>query len=180
MQSLTQSLTIGSQTLPSACCCRGEFDSMNSTPSTTVDQMSATYEKLGVQFMYPENWEIMDEDPHAEPRSVAAHNETGAFWSVTIYKSDVEADDVAAAALAALREEYEELESQSVSEDLGPLPSSGYDAQFYVQQLVAAARIRTFTIGDETVLLLCQAEDREFERLSDVFQAMTLSFLQTV
>lgn len=141
--------------------------------------MTATYEKLGVQFMYPENWEIMDEDPNSEPRSVAVHNETGAFWSVTIYETAVDADEIADAALAALREEYEDLEIEPIAEDIGDFHAEGYDVHFYVQQLVAAARIRTLERGDHTLLLLCQAEDREFERLSDVFQAMTLSLLQS-
>ena len=141
--------------------------------------MTATYDKLGVQFMYPENWEIMDEDPDSEPRTIAVHNETGAFWSVTVYKSAVETDQIAETALAALREEYEELEAEAVDEQVGQVGATGYDVQFYVQQLVAAARIRTFANGEDTVLLLCQAEDREFERLREVFQAMTLSFLQS-
>ena len=141
--------------------------------------MTATYDKLGVQFMYPENWEIMDEDPDSEPRTIAVHNDTGAFWSVTVYKSAVETDQIAETALAALREEYEELEAEAVDEQVGQVGATGYDVQFYVQQLVAAARIRTFANGEDTVLLLCQAEDREFERLREVFQAMTLSFLQS-
>ena len=141
--------------------------------------MTAIYEKLGVQFMYPENWEIMDEDPTSEPRSLAAHNETGAFWSVTIYGTAVDDDEIADAALEALREEYEDLEVEPVAEDIGDFLASGYDVHFYVQQLVAAARIRTLRQGDQTLLLLCQAEDREFERLADVFHAMTLSLLQS-
>ena len=140
--------------------------------------MTATYQRLGVQFMYPENWEIMDEDPTSEPRSVAVHNETGAFWSVTIYQTAVRAGEVADAALEALREEYEELEAEPVDEKIGPTLASGFDVQFYVQQLVAAARIRTLERDGQTMLLLCQAEDREFDRLEDVFQAMTLSLLR--
>ena len=141
--------------------------------------MTATYEKLGVRFMYPENWEIMDDDPLAEPRTIAAHNDTGAFWSVTIYQSEVDESEIAASALAALREEYEELEDQPASESIADVDACGYDVQFYVQQLVAAARIRSFPSSAGKVLMLCQAEDREFDQLEQVFQAMTLSYLKS-
>ena len=141
--------------------------------------MTAVYDKLGMQFMYPENWEVVDEDPASDPRSVAVHNETGAFWSVTVYESIVDAEEVADAAMAALREEYEDLEIEPVAEDIGPTHAFGYDVHFYVQQLVATAHIRTMEHGDHTTLLLCQAEDREFDRLREVFQAMTLSYLQS-
>ena len=140
--------------------------------------MSATYDKLGLQFMYPENWEIMDEDAQSEPRSVTIQNETGAFWSITVYESPVDTEEIAELALEVLREEYEELEVEAIEEQIGSVNSRGFDVQFYVQQLVAAARIRTFLHDGQTVLLLCQAEDREFDRLHEVFQAMTLSLLQ--
>ena len=140
--------------------------------------MTATYDKLGAQVMYQEDWEIMDEDPASEPRSVAVHNETGAFWSVTIYETPVDANEIADAALAALREEYEGVGAEPAPEVGGIADARGVDVQFYVQQLVAAARIRTLEHQGQTMLLLCQAEDREFQRLQDVFQAMTLSLLR--
>jgi hypothetical protein len=39
-------------------------------------------------------------------------------------------------------------------------------------------RIRVFECDSSLVLLLCQAEDREFDRLEPVFEAMTVSLLQ--
>jgi len=140
--------------------------------------MSAIYEKLGVRFMYPENWEVIDDDPLSEPRTIAVHNETGAFWSVTSYEADVPAEEIAGAALATLREEYEELEAEPFNDKIGDADAVGYEVHFYVQQLVAAARIRAFEHESQTVLLLCQAEDREFDRLEQVFDAMTLSYVQ--
>ena len=139
--------------------------------------MSAIYEKLGVRFMYPDTWEVIDEDPAADPRSISVHNKTGAFWSVTAYRAGIEPAEIAAAALSALRDEYEELEAEEVTEQIGPLDADGYDVHFYVQQLVAAARIRAFEYDSRTILLLCQGEDREFDQLARVFDAMTLSFI---
>jgi hypothetical protein len=61
---------------------------------------------------------------------------------------------------------------------IGGVPAAGYEVHFYVGALVAAARIRVFERDSALVLLLCQAEDREFDRLEPVFEAMTVSLLQ--
>lgn len=151
------------------------------TRSSALDQgavVSAIYDKLGIRFMYPENWEIAEDDPRDEPRTVTAQNDSGAFWSITSYGQPVDPTDLAATALSALREEYEELEAEYVSETIGQTEATGYEIHFYVQQLVAAARIRVFQHDAKMVLLLCQAEDREFDQLEPVFRAMTHSLLQ--
>lgn len=140
--------------------------------------MTAIYEKLGVRFMYPANWEVVDDDPAGDPRTIAVHNQTGAFWSITAYRSGVGADEIASTALAALREEYADLEAEPRSEKIGQVDATGYEVQFYVEPFVAAARIRAFEHDSQMVLLLCQAEDQEFDRLQRVFDAMTLSYVQ--
>jgi hypothetical protein len=140
--------------------------------------MSATYHKLGVQFLYPENWELLESDPREDPRTITVQSDTGAFWSITLYSPAIDPASLAETALAALQEEYEELEVEPVSESIGGIPAAGFEVQFYVEQLVAAARIRVFEIESRLVLLLCQAEDREFDRLGPVFEAMTVSLLQ--
>lgn len=140
--------------------------------------MSATYNKLGVRFLYPENWELTESDPHDEPRTISVQSESGAFWSISLYRPNVDAANLAETALAALQEEYDDLEIEPVSESIGGVPSAGYEVHFYVGQLVAAARIRVFERDSDMVLLLCQAEDREFDRIEAVFEAMTVSLLQ--
>jgi hypothetical protein len=140
--------------------------------------MSATYSQHGVRFLYPENWELMESDPRDDPRTITVQSETGAFWSISIYPPELDPTSLAETALSALQEEYEELEVEPVSESLGGIPAAGYEVHFYVEQLVAAARIRIFQRANSLVLLLCQAEDREFDRLEPVFDAMVISLLQ--
>ncbi len=143
--------------------------------------MSAVYNKLGLRFMYPENWEVIDEDPHAEPRTVSVHNDSGAFWAITTYPPGIDPVEISTTALSALRDEYADMEAEHCREEIGAekiaAEATGYDLQFYVGQLLAAARIRVFAHHDRLYLMLCQAEDREFEELSPVFRAMTISLL---
>jgi hypothetical protein len=140
--------------------------------------MSATYHKLGVRFLYPENWDLVESDPRDDPRTITVQSELGSFWSITLYALDVDPASLAETALAALQEEYEELEVEPVSESIAGVPAAGFEVHFYVGQHVAAARIRVFQREPSLVLLLCQAEDREFDRLEPVFDAMTVSLLQ--
>jgi hypothetical protein len=140
--------------------------------------MTMVYDKLGLRFMYPESWEVVDEDPLAEPRTVTVQNDTGAFWSITLYGLGIDPVSLAGTVLTALRQEYDELEAETVAEKIGQAQATGYDVHFYVQQLVAAASIRAFQFDGRIILVLCQAEDREFDRLEQVFQAMTLSLMK--
>lgn len=140
--------------------------------------MLAHYHKLSVHFLYPENWELVESDPRDDPRTISVQDEGGAFWSITIYEGNLDPASLAEAALAALEEEYVELEVEPVSESIGGVPAAGFDIHFYVEQLVAAARIRVFERDESLVLLLCQAEDRQFDRLNPMFEAMTVSLLQ--
>ncbi|MCA9270686.1 MAG: hypothetical protein KDA41_19525 [Planctomycetales bacterium] len=140
--------------------------------------MSATYETPGMRFMYPENWSVVEEDATGQPQTATVAHESGAFWSLALYDAGAVPVDLAAEALAALRSEYPDLEAEVSTQ--GPagadLDVVGYDVQFYVQQLVAAGRVRAFRHAGKTALVLCQAEDRQFDQLAPVFDAMTVSY----
>ena len=51
----------------------------------------------------------------------------------------------------------------------------GYDMDFCCLDFIITSRTRSFRLGNWTLLMLCQAENREFEQLEDVFHAITLS-----
>ena len=51
--------------------------------------MPAVYEKLGVRFLYPENWQITDEELDGWPQSVSVQSPGSAFWSLHVYSSEI-------------------------------------------------------------------------------------------
>ena len=54
----------------------------------------------------------------------------------------------------------------------------GSDLNFYCLDLTNTAQVRTLTTPDAIYLILCQAEDREWDEVAPVFDAMTTSFVR--
>jgi hypothetical protein len=78
-----------------------------------------------------------------------------------------------------MREEYEGLETLEVSERLAGVDSSGCDMCFYCLDFLVNARVLATRALGKTLLILWQAEDREFDQLEPVFRAITISLLQS-
>jgi hypothetical protein len=81
-----------------------------------------------------------------------------------------------------LRTEYDEVEvSELDQQGLGILEIqedfAGAELNFYYLDVIVTARLIAFTNDDRTVLVQCQAEDREFDSLEMVFKAMLVSML---
>jgi len=137
--------------------------------------MTATYERAGLQFLYPENWTLADDALDQIPRTIMLQSPTGAFWSVDIHPFSVDTEDLLRDTLAVMKEEYPELESVETEEDICDVPSRGLDLFFYCLDFVVAANIRALRVGHATYLLTYQGEDRDFEKLGPVFRAITTS-----
>jgi hypothetical protein len=141
--------------------------------------MSATYENFGISFMYPENWEISSASGAQDAnQSVTVQSPTSGFWSLDVYRSDSEPQHLADQVRQTMASEYEGLEAQPVSEDVGSAHLVGYDMDFYYLDFVITAQVRSVRVGKRTFVLFCQAESRDFDKLAPVFQAMTVSLLR--
>ena len=139
--------------------------------------MVATYENFGIHLLYPENWTVQDEQIESWPRSVSLQSPQGAYWELQVYPSDTSPRQLARQALEAMREIYQDLEAEAVSEDLWHVTARGYDLQFFCLDFLVTSRIRSFHAGMHTCLLTCQAESREFDLQQPVFNAITKSLL---
>jgi hypothetical protein len=78
--------------------------------------MAAVYDKLGIRFQYPENWTLDEKDALEGEESVTVYSPGGAFWSVVVHPRYRDPGDLAKAALEAMQQEYEGLESEPVEE----------------------------------------------------------------
>jgi hypothetical protein len=140
--------------------------------------MTVKYERSGIRFLYPENWEVADDQTDREARSVVVQAPSGAFWSVDLCIQAMNAPGLAAQVLRTMEQEYTDLEAEAVTDQIGGQPATGYDMQFYCMDLVVTARVRAVRTSSGTLVLLYQAEDREFDRLEPVFHAMNESIFQ--
>lgn len=140
--------------------------------------MPAVFDKLGIRFQYPENWQLSEVDTQPSQRSVTVYTPAGGFWAVTLHPLGTDPEDTGNAAISAIQEEYKEVEIEEICETIAGFPAVGYDMNFFYLDLTNTARVRTVTTRWATYTVFCQAEDREFEQLEAVFEAMTVSLLK--
>ena len=142
--------------------------------------MPAVYEKMGIRFLYPENWTLDESAALEGERSVSVHSPGGGFWSLSLHEPETDPRELASAALEALEAEYQDSESEPIDQQLAGQTIEGYDVNFFYLDFTNTAWIRTFRAPNASCLVLCQAEDRELAALGPVFNAITTSVLSAV
>jgi hypothetical protein len=139
--------------------------------------MPAVFDKLGIRFTYPDNWTVDESDALGGECSVTVYSPAGAFWAVSLHAPDTVPKDLVKAATHALRETYPDLDFESATETMHGVETAGADLNFYCLDLTNTALVRAFRAPRFNCLVLCQAEDREFEEVGPVFRAMTQTLL---
>ena len=139
--------------------------------------MPATYDNLGVRFLYPENWCVTEEDFDGWPRTVTVTSPGGGFWSVHVYPRDAAPGRLTDQIVETMRGEYDSLEAVAAAEEIAGLETTGHDMDFYCLDLVVSARTRCLRHGEHVLLFFYQAESRDFETLAPVFKALAHSLL---
>lgn len=138
------------------------------------------FDKLGLRFDYPDNWTVDISDAQGGQAAVTVYSPEGGFWSVSAHAPGEPASRLSDAVVAEMREEYRQLDMERASDGVGGLTLSGYDLNFYCLDLTNTAAVRTLETAAATYLLLCQAEDREWDRIARVFSAITESFVRSL
>ena len=141
--------------------------------------MSGHYTKLGIDFLYPENWRITDEETKSWPRSVTVQNSQGAFWSLMVYDND-DPGELTEQVKLTMESEYDEIEASKVVEEFGDFATEGFELSFYCLDFLVAARTLAARAANQTYLMIWQAEDRDFAELEPVFQAISTSLFANV
>jgi len=143
--------------------------------------MTAIYEKRGIKFLYPENWKLSDEADAELPCSIVLETpDGGAFWSVHLHPPDADANQILEETLAPLRETYSDLEIATIEHDFQQLPGTAIEAMFYCLDFLVQARLQVIETKPFLILLWYQAEDRDFEKQSLVFKAISTSLLKSL
>jgi len=140
--------------------------------------MPAVFHRHGIHFQYPENWTLETDEGAKGCRGASVYSSGGGFWAVTVHPREEDPRALAKAALETIKREYDELDSEPASEKIGAHELAGYDLNFYCLDLTNTAWIRGFRTAKSTLLVICQAEDREFDQVADVFRAITASLLR--
>ncbi len=140
--------------------------------------MTAEFNESGLRFLYPENWRLVREEQWGWPRSVSVHSPQGAFWSVTLDQPP--ADELVSRVVESICQEYEDVEVDAVERSVGELTLRGVELQFYCLDLLVTAQVLECVECEQPMVLLLQGENREFDALLPVFDAISLSCLHNL
>ena len=142
--------------------------------------MTAKFNSFGIEFMYPENWELSQDDDTRFPRTVSVHSPNGSFWSISIYPVSEEPAAKVDDFVEALRNEYDEIEIEVVESDEslpGVSTDVSLDLNFYCLDLLITIAVFGFRFDDFTMVLHYQGESRDFDANKPVFSAISQSLL---
>jgi hypothetical protein len=140
--------------------------------------MEAHFDKFGIRFQYPDNWTMEADDVMRGQGAVSVYSPGGGFWSVTVHDPDQQPDQLLKAVLDAMRNMYEELDAEASQETINGRTVECCEMNFYYLDLTNTAKAHVLQSHRANYLVLCQAEDREFAELENVFAAMTVSLLR--
>src|SRR6266576_412064 len=92
--------------------------------------MVALFDEAGIRFRYPENWKLEREE-NETGWTVSLQSPDSAFLMLSLNEEMPSIERVAETALAALREEYPDLESDDCIDSLAGQPAVGHDIHFF-------------------------------------------------
>ncbi len=127
----------------------------------------------GLRFDYPEGW-TLEEDPEADGH-LHLQSPGLAFWTLSVLPADVSVTEAVEAAVAALREDYRELDRYDDALQWDGTRSAGCDVNFVYLDMVNSASIRATALPQGTVLIFYQGEDQELEQWRPQLEAITRS-----
>lgn len=135
--------------------------------------MAAEYNNFGISFSYPENWKLVEEQAQEWPRSASVYSPSDAFWNITVHPADADLREAVDAVVEAMDETYDDFEFEMTTEAFADYETFGANMHFYCLDMLVQAQVRAFDFAEAKVLVVFQGEDREFDRLRQVFSAIT-------
>ena len=81
--------------------------------------MPGVYEKMGIRFLYPDNWTLDEEEALEGNRSVTVYSPERSVLVDRAAPDGTDPDELASTAVAALQAEYQDSESEPASDQIG-------------------------------------------------------------
>ena len=136
--------------------------------------MSSTYQNAVIRFHYPELWEL-NESRSGDGLTVSLQSQYSMFLFLTCYDRVVAQQELSDEALDTMSEEYSELDSDGVVEQIAGQPAVGYDVNLFSLDLTNTCWIRAFSAGNHSVLIFAQTSDFDLDRAEQAFRGVCAS-----
>lgn len=133
------------------------------------------YRSHGIQFAYPDIWELQEESDGDGDITVTVSTDGTCFWAIRILSTAPGPRDVVSSCVEAFREEYEDLDEYPHSESLAEQPAYGRMLEFSCLELINTVSLSCVRTGSFSLLVWWQGTDHELEEIRPVFQQMTQS-----
>lgn len=139
--------------------------------------MPTQYKFNDIQFMYPDNWRLVEDARDELPRIVTLETPTGGMWLLHILDVNDDLDARMKEIIRELDEQFDSLEVTPTSQQIGPYDCIGFDAHFFCLDLLVTAQIRAVQTESCKFVIVSQAENRDFDENEPVFGAINFSLL---
>jgi hypothetical protein len=136
--------------------------------------MTQQYQADGISFRYPDDWQL-DREENEDGWTVLLQSPGTAFMTLTCDHSSASTEEIARAALEALKADYPALEAQPQVDTLAGQMAIGHDIQFFSLDLTNTCWTRSIYSESGAVLVLCQTNDLELEEYEPVLRAICAS-----
>lgn len=136
--------------------------------------MIQTFERSGIRFKYPTNWQVETEDV-GDGWTVTLQSPETAFVLVSLRPDAATAAQVADEALAALRVEYPDLDAEPALDDLAGQPAVGHDVDFLTLDTTILCRTRCIETTAGPLLVMGQTSEIDREQNEPVLRAIFVS-----
>ncbi|MCE9566159.1 MAG: hypothetical protein K8U57_29405 [Planctomycetes bacterium] len=133
------------------------------------------FERDGITFHYPASWRIEIEDAEDGGWAATVSSPDTAFMLVSLRPDARDPADLADQTLAALQEEYEDLEVENRLETIAGQPALGHDLDFITLDVPITCRTRSLGTLAGPLLLMCQTSEFDRERNDPVLRAIVAS-----
>jgi hypothetical protein len=145
--------------------------------------MISYFDRDGLQFQYPNNWKLeleesgleFDEDAAVVAWTAVLQSGDLAFLLVSLRPDAASASELADQTLAALREEYPELDATNVVVSFAGLPAIGHDIDFLTLDTAIVCRTRCVDTLAGPLLVMTQVSEFDRDKNELVLDAMCQS-----
>ena len=125
--------------------------------------MPATFESFGLKFLYPDNWVVSARGPEEGDEGMTLELPGGGFFSIEIDNENLSDAELLQRVADAIKEEYEDLESEEVTMMDAMANERAVDFRFFYLDLLIVSRVVLLNIDDRRLLVQFQAETRDFD-----------------
>lgn len=138
--------------------------------------MSQRYSGHGLRFRYPESWQL-SEEAFDDCVTVTVASDTTVYWCASVFGGRPQIEHVLETAGEALESEYEDLDREEHSTDIGPYRAVGQRYEFLCLDLVNTVELQAFRTGRFTVLIMIQGVDTDMEQHRETLEEITASLM---